>query len=255
MKRIFLATAAVLLAAAATTWALATAPRLGSQIGATIQLGAPVTSVQAPACPPGVKPAMCLIVLTRSTTVQMLVDGVSKPAKVVQPGEIVGFTIGLAQLSSSATTTAADIKNLSAAYGGPAEAQLTILKPAANYRWTAVAEGPLVRLAPYFGYVVQFPLKTPLQVTPGESVGLTIPTWAPILSYNLTPSRYLYRQSRTPSKAAPCAKPSPTQAALLLPGQSAQFLCAYPGTRVEASFTELTTPVPPGTKTPPTPKK
>lgn len=245
MKRFLFATTAALLAAAGATWALTTVPPLGSQIGTSIQLGAtPATPVKAPACPPGVKPANCLIVLTRATAVEMITGGVSKPVKVTQPGEIVSFTVGLAQLSSNASTTSTYLKNLDTTYGGPAEVQLAVLKPGPNYRWTVVAVGPPVKLRPYLGYVVQFPLTTPLQVVPGESVALSVPTWAPILSYNLTASQYQYRQSRTTQ----CTKPAPTQTAQLVAGQSASYLCAYPGTRAEYSATELTNPVPPTTK-------
>jgi hypothetical protein len=242
-----------LLVAAGATWAVAaTNPPLGSQLGTSVQLGAPVTPVKAPACPTGVAPSKCLIVLTRSTAVETLTDGVAKPVKVSQPGEIVSFTIGLAQLSTNATQAATYIKNLNTAYGGAAQAQLTIVKPGRNYKWTVVAEGPVVHLQPYLGYVVQFPLTTPLQVTPSESVALTVPTWAPILSYNLTASKYQYRQSRTSS----CTKPAPTQTAQLVVSETASYLCAYPGTRVEYSATELTNPVAPTTtKTTTTPKK
>ncbi len=249
-----IASTIALLAAAGSTWALTTTkPPLGSQIGTSVQLGSPVSSdpVKAPACPAGVAPAKCLIVLTRATAVQTVTDGVGKPVKVNLAGEIVSFTIGLAQLSSDPKTAASDIKNLNAAYGGPAEAQLTIVKPSRNYRWTVVAEGPLVRLQPYLGYVVQFPLSTPLKVTPTESVALTIPTWAPILSYNLTANKFMYRQSRSSS----CTVPSPTQSAQLAVNSSASYLCGYPGTRVEYSATELTNPVAPPATTTTTPKK
>jgi hypothetical protein len=243
-----IASAIALLAAAATTWAVTTTkPPLGSQLGTSVQLGAPVSSdpVKAPACPTGVAPAKCLIVLTRSTAVETLTDGVAKPVKVVVPGEIVSFTIGLAQLSSDPKTAATDIKNLSAAYGGPAEAQITIVKPGRNFKWTVVAEGPVVRLQPYLGYVVQFPLTTPLQVTASESIALTVPTWAPILSYNLAASKFMYRQSRSTA----CTQPAPTQSAQLVVSQSASYLCGYPGTRVQYGATELTAPVAPTTST------
>ena len=40
---------------------------------------------------------------------------------------------------------------------------------------------PVLHLQPWLGYVVQFPLDTPLAVKPGEVVGLTVPTSAPVL--------------------------------------------------------------------------
>jgi hypothetical protein len=256
MKRFTLALGAIiaLLAAAATTWALTKAPPLGSQIGSSIQLGAPKTAIKPPVCPTGVAPKDCLIVMTRSTALETTTDGVTSPMKVNRAGEIVSFTIGLAQLSSNPSTTASFIKNLNSLYGGAAEAQLTVVKYANNHKWTVVAEGPLVKLQPYLGYIVQFPLTKPIPVTSGESIALTVPTWAPILSYKLTSSLYSYRQSRNSN----CGKPAPQQSAQLTLNETTLYGCFYPGTRVEYGATVLTNPVPPATtttKTTTTPKK
>jgi hypothetical protein len=241
-----------LLAATATTWAVTSLPPAGSQIGTTVQLGAPKSAVQSPACPTGVAPAKCLIVLTRATAVENTVDGVANPVKVTKAGELVSFTVGLAQLSSNPTTAATYVKNLNTAYGGVSQAQLTILKPGSNHQFTVVAEGPVEKLQPYLGYVVQFPLTTPIPVTPGEWIGLTVNTWAAILSYNLSTSQFQYRQSRRFN----CSKPGLQQNAQLTVGQNAQYLCFYPGTRPEYGALELTNPVLPGTTTKTTtPKK
>lgn len=247
MKRFTFALAAIVavLAAAATTWAITKPPPIGSQIGSSVQFGAPKTAFKSPACPTGVQPKDCLIVMTRSTALQMSTDGVTTPMKVHHAGEIVSFTIGLAQLSSNPKTAATYIKNLNSLYGGAAEAQLTVLKYANNHKWTVVSEGPLVKLQPYLGYVVQFPLTRPIPVKSGESIALTVPTWAPILSYRLTSSLYSYRQSRNSN----CGKPAPQQTAQLTVGQTTQYGCLYPGTRVEYGATELTNPVPPTTTT------
>lgn len=249
MKRFSLltATVAALLAAAGATWAVTSPPPLGSQLGGTVQLGTPRTPIRAPACPPGVVPAKCLIVMTRATAIQTVSDGVLYPMKVTKAGEIVSFTIGLAQLSSTPSTAATYIKNLNASYGGVSEAQLTILKPGKTHLWTVVAQGPLVKLQPYLGYVVQFPLSKPIPVKPGQSVGLTVPTWATILSYNLTPSQYAYRQSRQFN----CNKAGVQQNAQLTVGATTSYGCFYPGTRAEYGATELINPVPPTTTKPP----
>lgn len=254
MKRFTFALVAViaLLAAAATTWAVtSSAPPLGSQIGSSVQLGAPKSPVKAPACPAGVQPKDCLIVMTRATGIPTLIDGVKSPMRVSKPGEIVSFTVGLAQLSSSPTTQTSYIKNLNSLYGGATEAQLTILKYANNQRWTVVAQGPLEKLQPYLGYVVQFPLPKPIPVTTGETVALTVPTWAPILSYQLTPSSYAYRQSRSTN----CKSPAPTQTSQFIVGQTTYYGCLYPGTRVEYGATELTNPVAPSSTNTTTTKK
>jgi hypothetical protein len=232
------AAALVLGLVAATTWAV---PPLGSQLGKVVQLGGTQVSVRSPVCPTGVKPQNCLIVMTRATALQTLTNGNGFPTAVKQSGVLVGFTLGLAQLSSDPKTAAAFIKTLNSNYGGVTEAAITVLKPGPKSRWTVVAEGPIVHLQPYLGYVVQFPLASPIRVTKGEAIALSIPTWAPILSYNLPTKLYSYRQSREFN----CTKPGVQQNAQLAVGQSTRYLCAYPGTRAEYSATELTDPVVP----------
>jgi hypothetical protein len=227
--------------AAATTWAVTTAPKPGSQLGATVQLGGTNVAVRTPVCPAGVKPQNCIFVMTRVTALETLTNGNGNPTAVKQAGQLVGFTVGLAQLSSNSTTAASFAKTLNAKYGGTAKAQITVLKPGKNNSWTVAAQGPVVQLQRYLGYVVQFPLSTPIPVRPGEAIGLTVPTWAPILSYNLSPKLYAYRQSRSSN----CKAVGAQQNAQLRVGAAATYACTYPGTRAEYSGTELTTPVAP----------
>ncbi len=233
---------ALTLGGATTTYALTanTAP-LGSQLGKTVQLGGTQIPVRPPVCPVGVQPQNCLIVMTRATALETITNGNGYPTAVKQPGEIVAFTVGLAQLSSNPKTAATFIKTLNSNYGGAPQAALTVLKPGPKSLWTVIAVSPIVRLQPYLGYVVQFPLTTPIPVIKGEAIALSVPTWAPILAYGLGSKAYSYRQSREFN----CTKPGAQQNAQLKVGQSTRYLCAYPGTRAEYSATELTTPVAP----------
>jgi hypothetical protein len=234
--------AAVLSAtAAATTWAVTRAPKPGSQLGGTVQLGGTSVPVRTPVCPSGVKPQNCIFVMTRVTALETLTNGNGNPTAVKQSGQLVGFTVGLAQLSSNSTTAANFIKTLNGKYGGSAEAQITVLRPGRNNSWTVVAQGPVVQLQRYLGYVVQFPLSRPIPVRSGDAIGLTVPTWAPILSYNLSPKLYSYRQSRSLN----CKSVGAQQNAQIRVGATATYSCTYPGTRAEYSATELTTPVAP----------
>jgi hypothetical protein len=95
-------------------------------------------------------------------------------------------------------------------------------------------------LQPYLGQVVQFPLTTPLPVKPGDVVALSVPTWAPVLTFNLPPKKFAYRQSRS----ANCKNPAATEQAQLTIGSTASYGCNYPGTRVEYTATEITDPAP-----------
>ncbi len=85
---------------------------------------------------------------------------------------------------------------------------IAVLKPVGSKsqrRWEVVAESPPVHVQPWLGMVVRFPLARSLPVAPGETVALTTPTWAPVLSIDLSTKRFAYRQSRTSGCSSPPA--------------------------------------------------
>jgi hypothetical protein len=237
MKRLPLVTAAV--------FALAAALAPSAASASIVELGQTSTPIVAPACPKGVSPAKCFIILTRTTALQTASDGVVNPTKVKQAGFIVAFTIGLSQLSTSAKTEKTYLHILDAAYGGTSRVALTVLKPGPSNTYTVAAQSPIFHVEPYLGSVSQLPLSLPptftvfnaLPVVPGDVIGLTVPTWAPVLAYNLTASDFSYRQSRTTN----CTQAAATNTAQLTIGLKTQYLCSYTGTRVEYSATEVTT--------------
>jgi hypothetical protein len=220
----------------------------------TIELGQTKSPVVSPTCPSNLPPAQCTIILTRSTALQTMRDGVVMPTRVRQPGVIVAFTVGLSALSSDYATAQADIHALDVRYGGTTRAAITVLKPVGRprlNRWQVVAESPLFHLEPYLGTVVQFPLAdslgapgtpamaAPLPVAKGDVVALTVPTWAPVLSFGLSTTQFAYRQSRR----ANCPHPAAAQQAQVTLGQEAIYRCEYAGTAVQYTATEITTPV------------
>lgn len=214
----------------------------GQASAAVIELGSTATPLVAPACPKGVSASNCTIVLTRVTALETIRDGIAYPTTVTKAGRIVAFTVGLSRLNANRATTHSDIHFLDHTYGGTTRAAITVLKPVgskARRQWSVVAESPVIHLQPYLGQVVQFPLATSLPVTPGEVVALTVPTWAPVLSIQVPSSRFAYRQSRSTG----CSNAPAHSVAQLKPGQTAQYRCNYPGTRVEYSATEVTNPV------------
>jgi hypothetical protein len=233
MKRSRLASAATIVAAVGLVPASASA-----QI---VELGVPKTALVAPACPKGVTSANCTIILTQVTALETTTDAAANPTAITQPGYIVAFTVGLSSLSSNRTTRKTDLHYLDGAYGGTTRVAVTVLQPSGAsklHKWTVAAEGPVVHVQPYLGEVVQFPLATALPVKAGDVVALTTPTWAPVLSIDLSTAQFGYRQSRSSGCATP---PAVTQAQLAI-GASATYSCSYPGTRVEYSATEVTTP-------------
>lgn len=217
-----------------------------STLGSTVELGLETTPITAPVCPPGVAPASCTIIMTRTTGLETIRDSVAYPTKVKESGYLVAWKVGLSRLSTSTTTAESDITFLNGKYGGVAEAQITVLKPVKSTRkhkvprfsWEVAAEGPVQKLQPYLGSVVQFPLTTPIPVTKGETVALSVPTWAPVLTYDLPTKKFAYRQSRKFN----CNNPGGLQNAQLTVNKTAVYACNYPGTRVEYSATEVTTP-------------
>jgi hypothetical protein len=228
-----------LLAAASAAFFAAVVP--ASALAQVIELGATSTPLVAPTCPPGVTQLNCTIVLTQVTALETIRDNVDYPTTVKKAGSIVAFTLGLSRLSANRATAKADIHFLDKTYGGTTRAAITVLRPKGAKKlrqWTVVGESPVYHLQPYLGQVVQFTLPAPLAVQPGDVVGLTVPTWAPVLSIQLPSSRFAYRQSR----ARNCTKPPATPQAQAVK-QTAVYKCDYPGTRVEYTATEITSPV------------
>jgi hypothetical protein len=221
-----------------TTTSTTTTTKPPITIGGTIVLGATTTQVGPPSCPT----AACNIVLTRATGLETIRDGVTYPTTVKYAGTLVAFTVGLAKLSTNTKTAHNEIVRLDANYGGVTEAGITVLKPGPGTNkarfWSVVASSPIFHLQPYLGFNVEFPLATQIPVVPGEVIALTVPTWAPVLSYNLSTKQFAYRQSRKTN----CANPGSFNNAQLTVGQGTDYTCDYAGTRVEYNATEITTP-------------
>jgi hypothetical protein len=227
--------------------AIAFGAALPASAGATtVELGVSTTPLVAPTCPKGAVP--CLIILTRTTALETIRDNAAYPSTVKHAGRLVGFTVGLSALSSNPTTVANDVKFLDGKYGGDAQVALTVLKRVGartKWTWQVVAQSPLVDVQPYLGQVAQFPLTTSIPVVRGETIALTTPTWAPVLSINLPTDHFAYRQSRSTN----CTPPPTSNTAQMSVGLTTPYVCDYPGTRVEYSATEITNPVPTKTTT------
>ena len=236
MKRFSLVTAGSLAVAALGLPAIATAR--------IIELGQTMTPITAPTCPKGASPSACFIILTRTTALQTASDGVSNPTTVKNDGWIVAFTVGLSQLSTNKTTEHNYLRTLDQAYGGTPQLALTVLKPGPKNQYTVAAQTPVYHVTPFLGLTLQEPLALPptfatftaLPVKKGDVIGLTVPTWAPVLTYNLDSTKFVYRQSRM----ANCKNAAGAQTAQLTVGESTRYTCQYAGTRVEYSATEIT---------------
>lgn len=210
----------------------------------TVELGQTKSPLVAPSCAPSVAPAQCTIILTRSTALATIRDGVKYPTTAKADGYVVAFTLGLSRLNSNVKTATSEVSSLDHTYGGTTQAALAVLTPvgkASQRTWRLRAISPIFHLQPYLGAVTQFPLTTALPIFKGDTVALSVPTWAPVLSIGLSAGGYAYRQSRT----ANCGRPAGLDQAMFTLKVTSVFGCDYTGTRVEYSATEITTPVKP----------
>jgi hypothetical protein len=241
MKRFSLVTAGLLVGGLALVPAAAQAK--------IVELGQTATPIATPSCPKGVSPSQCFIILTRTTAIQTTSDGVTNPTVVKSNGWIVSFTVGLSQLSTNTKTEHNYLRTLDSAYGGAPQLALTVLQPGPKNKYTVVAQSGFYHVTPFLGQVLQEPLSLPpmfttftaIPVKKGDVIGLTVPTWAPVLTYNLTSTKFTYRQSR----ATNCKAAAGSETAQMTVGISTRYLCEYTGTRVEYSATEVVnTPYP-----------
>jgi hypothetical protein len=229
------------LAVAAVVVAMAALPAVA--YAAYTELGATKSPIVAPVCPPNVAAAQCTIILTRVTALETLRDGAAYPTTVKQAGRITAFTVGLSQLSSNKATRKSFIHYLDTTYGGTTRLAVTVLRPGGgsktDFSWQVVAESPVYHVEPYLGSVVEIPLETTLEVKPGDVIALTTPTWAPVLTIDVDNKKFAYRQSRSTN----CSGPPATNQAQMTSGQTADYKCNYPGTRLEYSATEVYYPL------------
>jgi hypothetical protein len=211
---------------------------------AEVKIGQTKTPMVAPVCPTTQK--SCNFIVPKLTVLNVKSDGVTSPMMVRNQGELVSFKVGVSSITSDPKALKADLSFAHRSWGGPAEVELAVLQRVgkkSKQRWALVAHTPAYQVEPYLGQVVQFPLAVPLPVVPGERVGLTVPTWAPILSIDLTANKFSYEQSRT-TECTKAAGTTPVSQAQLTFGQQSVFGCTYLGTRVQYSALEITTPTP-----------
>jgi hypothetical protein len=247
MKRLTLALAAALLI-------VGVVPGLAS--AQEIQVGSTTTALSAPTCPQEATVAEtesdCAIVLTKTTAYETLSDGVSSPTLITTPGLIDAFSLGISGLVIQGATLSSELTTLNDSWGGPPSAQLTVLRPVASnggVRWAVAAQSPVMPLQGYLGGVVEFPLSTGIPVVRGEVLAITVPTWAPILTFGLSTSNFSYAQSHTQiltgsgaSQKSSCETTATATLAQLTLGDQAQYTCAFQGTRVEYTALEVTAP-------------
>lgn len=125
-------------------------------------------------------------------------------------------------------------------FGGAASAGITIIRPGRRLYARTLASSPFMRLEPYFGGTVQFPLEQSLEVRKGWIVALTVPTWAPALAMGFGNDH----SWRAASSRQPCRNQE-TQSPLTRAGAIARFRCLFRTARLAYTATLVTAPVAP----------
>jgi hypothetical protein len=179
-----------------------------------------------PSCP--AKP--CLAV-SRTTGYQAKVGTQRGLFTAPEPGRIVAWSITLG------APTAKQVKFFNTTLGGAPSAGITVFKPAQHLYGTITAQSPVEPLTDYLGETVQFPLEKSLAIKKGQSVALTVPTWAPALAIGFGTDTS-WRASRTKKQ---CDDTS-SQTAVTTLGTVTRFLCLYKTARLSYSVTLVTDP-------------
>jgi hypothetical protein len=229
MRRFFAASAALC--------ALAAVPTAGAktiEVGQTTAAPAPV-----PACS---TPTSACLAISRTTGYQAKVGTDRGLMTIPQSGRIVAWTLVLSK------PTDKQVSFFNTHLGGPAQAQLTVLKVAPHLHDTVKGMSPLVALTPYFGSTATFPLVNTIAVHKGDVIALTVPTWAPALQVGLG-NDTSWRAARGRNQC----KNTNDQTAQLQNGDQAQYFCLYKTARLAYSATLIT--YPPQTNKPKPPAK
>jgi hypothetical protein len=133
------------------------------------------------------------------TGFQAIAGGVARPYEAPFDGKIVAWSITLAKPSRvDGKTTTNEVGFFDEFLGKPSEARIGVLRPVEGSKppkYTLVRQSPLEVLNPYFGSTVIFALDHPLSVLRGQTVALTVPTWAPMFAFNVS-SEETWRGSR-----------------------------------------------------------
>jgi len=124
------------------------------------------------------------------TGFQAIAGGVPQPYEAPFDGKIVAWSITLSKPSRTDTKTTTDeVGFFDEFLGKPSEARIGVLRPVEGSKppqYTLVRQSPLQVLNPYFGSTVVFALDHPLAVLRGQTVALTVPTWAPMFAFNVS---------------------------------------------------------------------
>jgi len=220
MSRTFRRSAAAALGAAALALtALAAVASAAEVEKTTVTLGATSTTPD-PSCP-----NMPCQAVGSVTGFQVSTDQNQNPFLVKTAGTIKSWTLTLAQPTNSQRSF------FNGFFGTPPEARLAILRkiPGTNPpRYNLRRQGAVKVLSPYLGQTVKFGAS--LKVEKGDIIGITVPTWAPMFSQELSAAN-AWRASREVgacTNSTEIRQGQPQE----VPGKRATYGCKYSTARL-----------------------
>jgi hypothetical protein len=174
-------------------------------------------STPAPSCPTSPCEAVGSV-----TGFQATAGAVRRPFQAPYDGKVVAWSITLSKPKSSQQQFFNDF------YDAPPEARLAVIKQVPNKkppRYKLLRQSPTIVLSPYLGTTPIFALDRPLTVRKGNTVALTIPTWASAFAVGLADNSG-WRASRKTGKCTrpPDIKESRPQQRI---GSDKQYACFY----------------------------
>ncbi len=192
-----------------------------------------------PACPTD------CIAVTRTTGYQQQIAGKGGVYRVPQDGRIVAWTITLGNPGTKPTKDPntgkkgkSQVQFFTDNYGGEAQAGIAVLTTGIKRRARTIALSPIVKLTPFFGKTVQFPLEETIAVKKDDLIALNVPTWAPALAVGLGRD-FSWRASRTEKCSDPSINQLQTSQSV---NQLTQYNCVYRTARLTYSATLIPNP-------------
>ena len=168
--------------------------------------------------------------LTRATAYQAKVGPDRGLHRAPADGRIVAWNVALGDPGL------AERRGFDDAFGRP-QAAIVVLRPGDRLVHRVVHKGPMTDLRPWLGRSVRFPLAHTLPIREGDRIGLTVPTWAPVLQVG-QPGTTSWRGSRPQDRCADVT----TQRAMLGRRRTASFRCLYRTARLTYSATFVPDP-------------
>jgi hypothetical protein len=180
--------------------ALAAGALAGSQAGAAkVKVLGHTKHNPKPSCP---KPIDECQAVGRVTGFQTKADGEKLPFKVPSDGHIVAWAIDLSKPSKNQKGFFGQLFG-NDKYGKDPTARVAIVKRVKKHDYKLKSQSPTQVLKTSLGEKAYFTINKPLRVKKGDTLALTIPTWASNFASGLSAKNNKWRGSRTHDNCAP----------------------------------------------------